>query len=182
MPGRRPPSARYLPLVLAVLLMLPAPAAAQEPESCAPAAERAAVLAELNAVRVASGLAPVRRRPALGRAACAHASDMVARRYFSHTSPDGLGPGDRVRASGYVRNTPAWRAGEILLWARAPAFTAADAAQRWLASPPHRAILLSPDYRDAGVGVVAGAPAGDPANTPAVTMAVVFGARARAAR
>ena len=107
---------------------------------------------------------------------------MVARRFFSHTSPDGQGPADRARRSGYLRNAPVWSVGEILLWSRKPVFTAADAAAAWLASPPHKAILLSRAYKDAGVGVVPGDPLGDPLTTPSVTMAVLFGQRrARAA-
>ena len=30
----------------------------------------------------------------------------------------------------------------------------------WLRSPPHRRVLLSPDYRDAGVGIALGSPFG----------------------
>ena len=43
--------------------------------------------------------------------------------------------------------------------------------------PPHKAILLSRAYKDAGVGVVPGDPLGDPLTTPSVTMAVLFGQR-----
>ena len=72
---------------------------------------------------------------------------------------------------------PVWSVGEILLWSRKPVFTATDAAAAWLASPPHKAILLSRAYKDAGVGVVPGDPLGDPLTTPSVTMAVLFGQR-----
>ena len=179
MPGRRfPPSARIVTLVATALLALPAAAAAQD---CPGGPERAAVLGALNAARADAGVAPVRRRPALTRAACAYAADMVARRFFSHTSPDGKGPVDRARASGYLRAAPVWSVGEILLWSRKPVFTAADAAAAWLASPPHKVVLLSRAYKDAGVGVVPGDPMGDPLTTPSVTMAVLFGQRKVAA-
>ena len=75
-----------------------------------------------------------------------------------------------------------WSVGEILLWSRKPVFTATDAAAAWLASPPHKAILLSRAYKDAGVGVVPGDPLGDPLTTPSVTMAVLFGQRRVARR
>jgi uncharacterized protein YkwD len=174
MPGRLPPSARNVALVVAVLLALPVTAAAQD---CPAGPERAAVLGALNAAREHAGVAPVRRRPALGRAACAYAADMVARRFFSHTSPEGEGPADRARASGYLREAPVWSVGEILLWSSKPVFTAADAAAAWLASPPHKAVLLTRGYRDAGVGIVPGDPLGNPLTTSSVTMAVLFGHR-----
>ena len=174
MPGRFPPSAWSVALAVAALLLLPAAASAQD---CPAGPQRAAVLGALNAARAQAGVAPVRRRPALTRAACAYAADMVARRFFSHRSPDGQGPGDRARESGYLRNAPVWSVGEILLWSRKPVFGAADAAAAWLASPPHKAIMLSRAYKDAGVGVVPGDPLGDPLTTPSVTMAVLFGQR-----
>lgn len=179
MPGRIPPSARVVALAVATLLLLPAGAPARDRDGCLAGGP---VQAELNRVRAEAGVAPVRRRPALARAACAYAGDMVARRFFSHTSPEGDGPADRARGAGYLRHFPSWRVGEILQWARAPVFRPADAAARWLASPAHRAILLSPAYRDVGVGVAPGAPTGDASPTPAVTIAVLFGDRSRARR
>ena len=176
--GRRPPSAVFAALLVAVLFALPEAASAQ---GCPAGPERANVLQALNATRAAAGLDAVRRRPALTRAACAYAADMVARKFFSHTSPDGQGPGDRARASGYLRAVPVWSVGEILLWSRKPVFTAQDAAAAWMASPPHREILLSDDFEDAGVGVVPGDPMGDPLTTPSVTMAVLFGHRSQRA-
>jgi uncharacterized protein YkwD len=41
-----------------------------------------------------------------------------------------------------------------LLWA-SPSFTAAGAVQQWLVSPVHRRVMLTPSWRELGVGVVA---------------------------
>ncbi len=48
------------------------------------------------------GLPPVVSNPQLFLAAQAHTADMVDAGYYSHISPDGLEPTDRVREAGYV--------------------------------------------------------------------------------
>ena len=44
-------------------------------------------------------------------AAQGHSADMAARDYFSHASPEGLGPGDRTAAQGY----PQWSGENIAM-------------------------------------------------------------------
>ncbi len=46
-----------------------------------------------------------------------------------------------------------------------PAGTPRAVAAAWLASPAHRAVLLSPLYRHAGIAVAAGTPFGGPGGT-----------------
>ena len=135
------------------------------------------MVCELNAARAAAGRAPLRARPSLEEAATAHAADMVERGYFAHESPDGANAADRAHRSGYLRRADHWRIGEILIWTRGAPLTAKAAVDAWLASPPHRRILLQPPYEDVGVGIVPGAPAGRPATQPATTIAVSLGRR-----
>jgi uncharacterized protein YkwD len=180
MPGRFPPSARLaLPTLLAALAVV-GTAAAADPPNCPPGAtDRAAIVCEINAARADAGRALLQSRTSLARAADGHSSDMVARRYFAHESPEGEGPADRALAAGYMRRADAWRIGEVLAWSRGEPLTAAAVVDLWLGSPPHRRILLSRRYRDVGAGPVAGAPLGDPAIQPATTITVVFGRRWR---
>jgi uncharacterized protein YkwD len=177
MPGRFPPSARLS--LLAVLAVIAAGSTgAVDPPACPPdAADRAAIVCEINTARAEAGRAPLTTRRSLGDAADAHSSDMVERRYFAHDSPEGEGPADRARRAGYMRHVESWRIGEILLWSRGEPLTAAHAVDMWLESPSHRRVLLSSRYRDVGAGPVAGAPVGDPAKQPATTITVVFGRR-----
>jgi uncharacterized protein YkwD len=73
----------------------------------------------------------------LMRAAGRHAADMTRRRYFSHVSPSGSGPTQRARATGWrggVREAIAWGCGSL----SSPRAT----VRAWMASPPHRAILV----------------------------------------
>lgn len=48
------------------------------------------------------GRASVTQDPLLSRAAQIRADDMIARKYFSHTNPDGFGPNFLVRSVGYA--------------------------------------------------------------------------------
>jgi uncharacterized protein YkwD len=80
----------------------------------------------------------------LQNAARSHASDMAARSYFSHSTPEGWSPGFRAAGWGYRGGV-----GENL----ACGYTSASAVvEAWLASPGHRANLLNPYARTFGVG------------------------------
>jgi uncharacterized protein YkwD len=118
-----------------------------------------ATLCLINAERRARGLAPLTANARLARAAQRHAADMVARDYFSHFSPSGSSFTDRLRRVGYARQC-AWAGGETLAWGSRTQRSPASRLVAWMQSPPHRAILLSPAYREAGVGIVAGSPSG----------------------
>ena len=172
-----PPRVR---LALLVLLTVPVAdaSAATGSASCPPGGtDRIAVVCELNAARAEAGRTALRARPSLERAATGHSSDMVARRYFAHETPEGDGPGERARRAGYTRHAQRWRIGEVLIWTRGEPLTASAAVDAWLASPPHRHVLLQRRYEDVGAGIVAGAPLGDSALTPATTITVLFGRR-----
>ncbi|MEU2559581.1 CAP domain-containing protein [Streptomyces longispororuber] len=108
------------------------------------------LVAEVNRHRAAAGCPPVRLREGLSRVAQAHSADMAARGRLSHAGTDGSSPGERVRAAGYHPG----RTGETV--AAGPDGAAAVVA-RWMDSPAHRAILLTCDYTDAGVGRATGA-------------------------
>jgi len=97
-----------------------------------------------NVERSKAGCRPVRVDSRLAAAALAHSRDMVDRDYFDHTSPDGLGPGDRAEAAGY----PRWSGENIA----AGYSTAAAVMQGWMDSPEHRANILNCDSKATGVG------------------------------
>lgn len=106
------------------------------------------VLAEINRVRHAHGLRPLRFAPSLGRAAAGHARSMARLGYFAHESADGTSPFSRIER--YYRGSAI---GETLLW-RYPDLSPQQAVSMWLGSPPHRAILLNPGFREIGVSAV----------------------------
>jgi uncharacterized protein YkwD len=117
-------------------------------------------LCVINAERRSRGLGPLSTNGRLGRAARHHAADMVARRYFAHTSPGGSTVAARLRHVGYTSGCRSWSAGETLAWGSGDQVTPGSRVSAWIRSRPHRRILLSRAFREAGVGIAAGAPDG----------------------
>lgn len=111
------------------------------------AAERT-MLAYLNAQRGQRGLPPLRLDPTLVAVARAHSADMFRRSYFSHDSPDGASPFDRMHAAGIRYSI----AGENIAYA--PNVTIADTGL--MNSPEHRDNILRPQFTRVGIGIVSG--------------------------
>jgi uncharacterized protein YkwD len=147
---------KRLAVLVFALLALAAPAASSSaPPRTISAVDalESGVLLELNAVRARHKLAPLRLSPALASAANAHSQAMGVHGFFSHASTDGTAFWKRVqryyRSSGYEY----WSVGENLLW-RSPGVDASEAVRMWLASPPHRRNVLSPQWREVGLAAV----------------------------
>ena len=116
-----------------------------------------AVRCELNQERVSHGLRTLRNDESLALAARRFSGAMVRQRFFDHVSPDGSTLGKRLSAAGFrmaggVGETTGWGSGTE---ARPAAIVAA-----WMASPPHRAIILDASFHAVGLGVAPGSPAG----------------------
>ena len=110
------------------------------------------VFAAINDLRRAQGLAPLRMSRALSLAADEHSLSMAEHGYFEHSSLDGSPFSRRVVAL-YAPGKRRWSVGENLVWA-SPGLSARRVLDLWLASPPHRATLLSPTWRDVGLGAI----------------------------
>lgn len=83
---------------------------------------------------------------AVANTAQGHSDDMARRNYFNHESPEGQGPGDRLRAQGVTFRSM----GEnIALHPGSPR----DVLTQWLASPGHRRNLDQCSYTHHGIGV-----------------------------
>ncbi len=108
------------------------------------------VLRLTNAERSQHGCRALTADSRLVRAAGGHASDMVRRQYFSHTSPDGEGPGERLAEVGFSGR--GW--GENIAAGQPTARSVVDG---WMNSPGHRANILNCDFNRLGVGYVNGA-------------------------
>lgn len=118
------------------------------------AALEGAVIRELNRVRAAKGLRPLRAAPSLRAAARAHSESMLEHGFFGHDSVDGTDFGRRIRRHYTDRGWMRWSVGEALLSSQSSRIDAREVVVAWLESPPHREIILSPAWRDAGVGVL----------------------------
>jgi uncharacterized protein YkwD len=135
------------------------------------------LLCLMNRARARFGLRPLHRNRCLHRVAARHAHDMVNRRYFAHTTPNGWDPGRRARASGYVPRAAAWLVGENIAWGVAGAARPAWVVRAWMHSPPHRHNILSRRFHDVGIGVARGVPVRGFRGVPLrATFSVEFGA------
>ncbi|MFI1735006.1 CAP domain-containing protein [Streptomyces acidicola] len=113
----------------------------------------AEVIALTNAERASAGLRPLADDPLLATAAQAHSTDMVARAFYSHTSPDGGEPWHRAAAAGSTRRT----IGENIACGQR---SAAEVVRGWMDSPGHRANILKPGFTHIGIGFAGGGEAG----------------------
>jgi uncharacterized protein YkwD len=101
----------------------------------------------INKQRRAHGLQPLRLATPLGRVAGSHSRFMARVGRLQHESADGTSATTRIRRAMRVR-----RAGEAIAYAS----DARAIVRSWMASPPHRKLILSRSYRVIGVGVVRG--------------------------
>ncbi len=102
----------------------------------------------INRERELNGLAPLEMDPELTEVARRHSADMFARGYFSHDTPEGLDPFDRMRGADVRFRT----AGENL--ALAPTLNIAHTGL--MNSPGHRANILKPQFGRVGIGILNG--------------------------
>jgi uncharacterized protein YkwD len=116
---------------------------------------RTAMLEKLNEMRAKHGLGPVRPSLRLRLAAKGHSDDMVMRDYFAHTSPGGGTVYDRIVGSGFVTGY-SWIGGETLAWGTGILTKPGATVKAWLASPEHRAILLSATWTRIGISRACG--------------------------
>jgi uncharacterized protein YkwD len=153
----RPGRPRLLALAVAVFVLVPAASASADSRSAAGTQYREAVRCLLNAQRAQAGLAPLAPNRRLARAARRFSQAMVRQRFFDHVSPQGSTMDRRVRAAGYAEP----RVGETIAWGAGALATPAAIVQGWMNSPPHRAIIMDPGFREVGLGIAAGSPEGD---------------------
>lgn len=169
-----------LALLLSVTGSTAAPAGAAGTTSTAKERLQAielSIVARLNATRAARGLRPLALSVDLQSAALAHSRSMLDNGYFEHESRDGSPFSLRLRRFYSPAGFRSWSVGENLLYTTGDP-NAAKVVKAWLASPPHRDNLLSPQWREVGVGAVHAGSAGGAfggSNTVVVTMD--FGAR-----
>jgi uncharacterized protein YkwD len=146
---------RLLILTAAGLLAVGLAAIAPRPAAAAAPPPRTALLYRINQARIGHGLAPVHPSLRLQRVASHHSEDMMVRDYFAHTSPTGSNVYSRIVRSGFVAGY-SWLAGETLAWGNGSLATPLATVHAWLASPEHRAIMLSRRFRWVGIGRTCG--------------------------
>ena len=136
-------------LVTVALLLVPA--LTQAPVVGAePAVLARQMIDQVNQVRAEAGLSQLGEAVALDEVAVDRSSDMAARGYFSHTTPEGQTVFMMLKERGLGFRVAA----ENLAWSTYSEDQASQVAfQSFLNSAPHRANIMQPEFSQIGVGV-----------------------------
>jgi uncharacterized protein YkwD len=134
--------------------------ASSPPTRATIARARAATLCLINAARAERGLGRLGTTSSLTRAASVHSRNMAMHDFFSHDSPAGSTPKERIASAGYLDGASSWAIGETIAWGRGRMASPSSIVRSWLESPGHRAILLDGRYDDVGIGIALGSPVG----------------------
>jgi uncharacterized protein YkwD len=117
-----------------------------------------ATLCIVNQIRHAHHLRPLRMNSVLRSIAAGQSHDMLVGGYFGDDSLSGLTPLQRVATSSYGRGSKRISVSQDIAWGLAVESTPLAIVQAWMQSAPHREILLTPLYREVGVGIGLGVP------------------------
>lgn len=133
----------------AALLAPPGTCAGDANLDLGPAAARSAMLCLVNYARVRSGLAPLRLVTTLNLAGQAKLQADLSCREFSHNPC-----GDALSSvfARYLAGASNYKIGENLAWSTGERGTPRQTLNAWLHSAEHRQNLLTPQFRDLGVG------------------------------
>jgi uncharacterized protein YkwD len=137
----------------------------------------AATLCLIDHVRAAYRLGPVHANSELQGVATAQVNDMVSRNYFADNRPPAQTPAALIEATHYPAHSARLSTGQNIGWGTGPYATPAQMVAAWMASPPHREIMLLREYREAGVGVAAAVPSVLGQALPGATYAIEFAVR-----
>jgi uncharacterized protein YkwD len=163
----------------------------------------AATLCLIDNLRTAYHLRTLRSNHELQAVAATQVGEMVRRNYFADDSPSGRTPATLIEAMPYAAHATSLATGENIAWGTGADATPAYVVAAWMNSPPHRELILTADFHDAGVsataavpsvvtaaspsavtaaspsGVTAAGPSVVEDNLPGATYAIEFGARGR---
>jgi uncharacterized protein YkwD len=118
----------------------------------------AATLCLIDRTRIAHGLRPLKTNRELQAVAVSQVTDMVRLDYFADDRPTGQTPAALIAATRYGEHAKGLSIGENIGWGTGGYATPAQMVTAWLQSPPHREIILTGEYSDAGVGATPAVP------------------------
>ena len=106
-----------------------------------------------NQTRASNGLATLCVHRALTQAAQYHSQEMIDKGYFDHNSYDGESFSARLERFGYDSYE---EVGENVAWGSGNNAFPASIFQFWMNSSEHQENILSPNYREVGIGTATG--------------------------
>ncbi len=137
----------------------------------------AATLCLINRVRAGHHLRPLHANRALSHVAASQVTHMVRADYFADVRPSGQTPLSLVAVTRYPAHAADFAVGQNIAWGTGSYTTPAHIVGEWMASPPHRQIILASEFRDAGVAVTPAVPSVLHADRHGATYAIEFGVR-----
>jgi uncharacterized protein YkwD len=136
----------------------------------------AATLCLVDRVRTAHHLRPLRSNRELQAVAARQVNCIVRWNYFADECPSGQTAAALIAATHYGAHAVRLSTGQNLGWGTGLYATPAQMVAAWMASPAHRAIILTRTFNDAGVGVTPAVPSVG-GGEPGATYAIEFAAR-----
>ena len=136
-----------------------------------------ATLCLINEVRDHRHLHPLRLNDDLRAVAAGQATEMVLGDYFGDDSRSGQTPLQRIVASSYPSHAARVSTAQNIGWGTGASATPLGMFKAWMLSRPHREIILTPGYRDVGVGVAPSVPTSVAPGSRGATYTVEFGVR-----
>lgn len=106
-----------------------------------------------NQTRASNGLATLCVHRALTQAAQYHSQEMIDKGYFDHNSYDGESFSARLERFGYDSYE---EVGENIAWGSGTNAYPDSIFQFWMNSSEHQENILSPNYREVGIGTATG--------------------------
>jgi uncharacterized protein YkwD len=137
----------------------------------------AATLCLVDRLRAAWRLAPLRANSALRAVAASQVRNMVRLDYFADVRPSGQTPLSLVAATNYRAHASSVSVAQNIAWGTGPLATPARIVAAWMASPPHRRLILTGSFRDAGVAATPAVPWRLGRGSYGATYAIEFGMR-----
>ena len=137
----------------------------------------AATLCLVNRMRLAHGLRPLSPNRELDQVAASQVTSMVRWDYFADDRPTGQTPLSLVAATRYRGHAAQVAVGQNIAWGTGRRMTPLRIVAEWMASPPHREIMLDAEFRNVGVAVTPAVPAMLHAGSHGATYALEVGVR-----
>jgi uncharacterized protein YkwD len=153
------------------------PGASLLPSAANTATVEQATLCLINRIRATHRMRTLRANRELLGVAASQVTTMLSWDYFADVRPSGQTPLALVGVTHYPAHAADIAVGQNIAWGTKSYSSPAHIVGEWMASPPHRAVILTGEYRDAGVAVKAGVPGVLNATGRGATYAMEFGAR-----
>jgi hypothetical protein len=150
-----------------------------QPDGADASAIAAATLCLVDRVRAAHRLRPLRENVQLQQVAVSQLRNMVRLDYFGDDRPSGQTPLAVVSATRYPAHAARFWIGQNIAYGAGAGASISPAriVAAWMASPPHRAVILARGFHDAGVASSPTVPTVLGIEAPAAIYAMEFGAR-----